>query len=65
MHEVSKSTVGMFAVSRESKVLHGAGHRPMDIRLIHDSRIVDEDFCIDWAIREEAQILLFHFHLSL
>ena len=27
--------------------------------LIHNSRIVDEDYRTDWAIREEAQILLF------
>ena len=39
--------------------LHGAGHRPMANCLIHNSRIVDEDYSIDWAIREEAQIPLF------
>ena len=26
------------------------------ICLIHESRIVDEDYSIDWAVREEAQI---------
>ena len=44
--------------------LHGASHSPMDTCLIHNIRIVDEDYSIDWAIREEAQTLLSHFHLS-
>ena len=40
--------------------LHGAIDRPMAIRLIGDSRIVDEGYSVGWAIREEAQIHLSH-----
>ena len=35
---------------------HGTSHRPMDIFLIHNSRIVDEDYRIDLAMWEETQI---------
>ena len=34
---------------------HGASHRPMAIFLIHYRRIVDEDYRVDLAIREETQ----------
>ena len=55
-HEVSKSNVGMVAVSRECKGftmdnLQRASHRPMAICQIQNSRIVDEDYSMDWAIR--------------
>ena len=36
----------------------GTSPRPMDIFLIHISRIVDKDNSIDLAIREETQISL-------
>ena len=41
----------------QNNTLHGAGHRPMAICLIHDSGVVDDDYSIDWAFREEARIL--------
>ena len=34
-------------------------HRASAIFLIHNGRIVDEDYSIEWAIREEAQISFF------
>ena len=41
---------------------HGTSHRPMAIFLIHISRIVDEDYSIDWSTRKETQIPLSDLH---
>ena len=41
---------------------HGTSHHPMATFLIHNSRIVDEDYRMDLAIREETQIHLSDLH---